>query len=88
LARPIKQKAHILLSGQYDVHHDKKIYALGVRKCGRIIIKAEIKQKLLDNLNMWGINKTILAIEDSYLEEIARQVADEVLGPEKNKKAK
>lgn len=88
LDRPQKQKAHIILSGEYDVHHDKAIHRLGVRKCGRIVIRSEIKQNLLDKLTLWGINKTTLAIEDSYLEKIARQVADEVLGSEKSKKAK
>lgn len=86
LDRPQKQKAHIILSGKYDVHHDEAIHRLGVRKCRRIVIRSEIKQNLLDKLTLWGINKTTLAIEDSYLEKIARQVADEVLGPEKSSK--
>lgn len=88
LDRPQKQKAHIILSGKYDVHHDEAIHRLGVKKCGRIVIRSEIKQNLLDKLTLWGINKTTLAVEDSYLEKIARQVADEVLGPKKSKKAK
>jgi len=86
--RPNKQKAHIILSGQYDVHHDEAIRRLGVQKCGRIVIGSKIKRMLRDKLNLWGINEATLAIEDSYIDKIARQVADEVLGPEKNKKKK
>jgi len=76
LDRPNKQKAHIILSGQYDVHHDEAIHRMGVRKCGRIVIGSKIKSMLLDKLNLWGINKTTLGIEDSYIDKIAADVAD------------
>jgi hypothetical protein len=80
LDRPNKQKAHIILSGQYNIHHDKKIYDLGVRKCGRIVISSNMKFALLEKLNLWGINNTTLGIEDSYVDTIAAKVADEILG--------
>ncbi len=78
--RPEKQNAHIILSGQYDVHHDEAIHRLGVRKCGRIVIKSKMKSDLLDKLDRWGINSKMLGIEDSgedsYIEKIATDVAD------------
>jgi hypothetical protein len=78
MERPIKQKAHITLSGQYEVHHDEAIYRLGVRKCGRIIISSQMKSDLLNKLNRWGINGATLGIDDGEfcLETIATDVAD------------
>ena len=73
--RPIKQKAHIIMSGQYDVHHDKAIHRLGVQKCGRFIIKPQMKTDLLNKLNRWGINGATLGIGDSCVEIIADDVA-------------
>jgi hypothetical protein len=80
LDRPEKQKAHIILSGLYNVHHDQKIYHLGVRNCGRIVIKSQIKFDLLGKLNRLGINSTTLGIEDSYVDTIATDIANKVLG--------
>ncbi|OHB62060.1 MAG: hypothetical protein A2167_03685 [Planctomycetes bacterium RBG_13_46_10] len=80
LERPIKQKAHIILSGQYDVRHDESIRRLGVQKCGRIVISSDIKSDLLDKLNRWGINSTALKIEDSPIDTIAADIADKMLG--------
>ncbi len=80
LDRPIKQKAHILLSGQYNVHHDKKIYDLGVRKCGRFVIDSNMKLALLDKLNIWGINGSTLGIEGSSVEAVSTKIAENILG--------
>ena len=72
LDRPIKQKAHIILCGNYNVHHDKKIYDLEVLtkthiECGRIVISSNMKFDLLEKLNLLGINKITLGIEDTYI---------------------
>ena len=93
LDRPIKQKAHIILYDDYNVHLDKKIYDLRVQtknhiECGRIVINSNMKFDLLEKLNLLGINKITLGIEDTYIDTIASEVADDVLGPEKIKKAK
>lgn len=79
LDRPRKQKAHIILSDQYNVNHDEKIYHPGVRrgkpiKCGRIIISSDIKFELLGRLNRWGISSTTLGIKDSYIDKIASKI--------------
>lgn len=78
--RSIKQKAHIILSGAYNVHHDEAIHSLGVRKCGRIVISSKIKSGLLDKLKLWGINNTTLGIEDSYVDTIAAEIAGKIFG--------
>jgi hypothetical protein len=73
---PTKQKAHITLSGQYDVRHDEAIHRLGVRKCGRFIISSPMKLELLKKLDRWGINSETLGIGDSLVETIADDVAN------------
>ena len=73
--RPKKQKAHIILSGQYDVHHDEAIHRLGVKKCGRLIISPQMKSELLNKLNRLGINGATLGIGDLCVETIAADVA-------------
>jgi hypothetical protein len=80
LERPKKQDAHIILSGQYNVHLDEAIRRLGVQKCGRIIVYPKIKFDLLDKLNKWGINSTTLGIVESDVDKIAENIADEILG--------
>ena len=75
LDRPNKQKAHIILAGQYDVHHDEEIRRLGVQKCGRIVISSQMKSDLLTKLDRWGINSETLAIGHSSVETIATDVA-------------
>jgi FRG domain len=80
LDRPIKQNAHIILSGQYDVDHDEAICRLGVQKCRRIVISSNMKFDLLAKLNRWGINSTTLGIEDSNVDIIAAHLADNILG--------
>jgi hypothetical protein len=62
LDRPNKQKAHIILPGQYDVRHDEAIHRLGVQKCGRFIIVPQIKSDLLNKLSRLGINGASLGI--------------------------
>ena len=91
--RPIKQNAHIILYGDYNMLHDEKIYDLGIQtknpiNCGRIVIKSKMKFDLLEKLNLLGINKITLGIEDTYIETITSEVADDILGPYNNKKAK
>ncbi|MDD5064426.1 MAG: FRG domain-containing protein [Phycisphaerae bacterium] len=78
LERPIKQKAWIIMSGQYDVHHDKEIHRLGVRKCGRFIISPQMKSDLLKKLDRWGINCATLGIHegDLCLEKIAADISN------------
>lgn len=76
LERPIKQKAHITLSGQYNVRHDEAIHRLGVQKCGRFIISSQMKSDLLNKLNRLGINGATLGIGDSCVEIIATDIAD------------
>jgi hypothetical protein len=82
LDRPKKQSAHIILSGLYNVKHDEAIHHLGVRngkpiECGRIVISSDMKFELLGRLNRWGISSTTLGIEDSYIDNIAKVVAEE-----------
>ena len=84
LDRPRKQKAHIILSGKYEVHHDEAINRLGVRNCGRIFISSNMKFDLLDRLNRWGINSTTLGIENSCVETVATEIADNILGKKKD----
>ena len=96
LDRPIKQNAHIILYGDYNMHHDKKIYDLlnpkietktkETMRWGRIVIQPSMKFNLLEKLNLLGINKITLGIEDTYIDTIASQVADDILGPEKSSK--
>ena len=76
MERPKKQKAHITMSGQYDVHHDEAIHRLGIQKCGRFIISAQMKSDLLKKLDRWGINSETLGIDDSCVETIAADIAD------------
>ena len=38
------------------------------------------KFDILDKLNRWGINSTTLGIEDSYVDTIAADIADKILG--------
>ena len=85
LKRPIKQKAHIILCGIYNVHHDKEIYHLGVKEnkpinCRRIIIKPKMKIDLLNELDRLGINGATLGIEDLCVETIATDIANKMLG--------
>jgi hypothetical protein len=80
MERPKKQKAHIILSGQYNVHHDEAIYRLGARKCGRIVISSQMKSDLLNKLNRWGINGATLGISKSdVLEKIAADIAKRLI---------
>ena len=79
MERPIKQKAHIILSGQYNVHHDEAIHRLGVQKCGRIVISSQMKSDLLNKLNRWGINGATLGIGDSCVETIAADIANDLI---------
>ena len=53
---------------------------------GRIVIQPSMKFNLLEKLNLLGINKITLGIEDTYIDTIASQVADDILGPEKSSK--
>jgi len=76
--RPTKQKAWITLSGRFDIHHDEAIHRLGVRKCGRLIIRPEMKSYLLNKLDRWGINNTMLGISNSQVKIIANEIADKV----------
>ena len=89
LDRPIKQNAHIILYGNYNIQHDKKIYDLLNLKneiktkeslhWGRIVIHPNMKFDLLEKLNLLGINKITLGIEDTYIDKIASEVADDIL---------
>jgi hypothetical protein len=79
LERPTKQKAHIIMSGQYDVDHDKAIHQLCVRKCGRFIIRSQMKSDLLNELNRLGINGATLGIGDLCVETIATDIADKLI---------
>jgi hypothetical protein len=78
LERPTKQKAHITLSGQYDVRHDEAIHRLGVQKCERIIISSQMKSELLNKLDRLGINGATLGIGDLCVETIASDIADKL----------
>ncbi len=75
LERPRKQKAHIIMSGQYDVHHDEAIHLLRVQNFGRFIISSEMKLELLNKLSRLGINGATLGIGDSCVETIAADIA-------------
>ena len=78
LERPMKQKAWITLSDQYDVRHDEAIHRLGVKDCGRFIVSPQMKSDLLNKLNRWGINGATLGIDDGdlCLETIATDIAN------------
>jgi hypothetical protein len=83
MERPKKQKAHVILSGQYNVHHDEEIYRLGVQECRRFIIGPQMKLDLLKKLNLWGINDETLGIGeigDSCVEKIAADISDKFFG--------
>jgi hypothetical protein len=82
MERPIKQEAWITMSGKYDVHHDEAIYRLGVRSCGRLIIKPQMKHELLDMLNRWGINKGTLGLGDSGLDACLEMIANNIAQPD------
>jgi len=75
LERPTKQKAWIIMSGQYDVNHAEAIHRLGVRKCGRFIINPQMKPFIFNKLDQWGINGATLGIYDSCVEKIADEIA-------------
>lgn len=75
MERARNQKAWITLSGQYNVHHDRAIHRLGVRTCGRLIVKAGIKRDLLDMLNRLGVNGPSLGLGEACVDTIASDVA-------------
>lgn len=76
MERPKRQSAWITLSDQYDVHHDEAIHRLGIQKCGRFIISAQMKSDLLNKLNRLGINGATLGIGDLCVETIATDIAN------------
>jgi hypothetical protein len=69
--RPRLQEAWITFSLQYDIHHDESIiHRLGLKQCGRIIVRAELKHDLLNILKRWGVTGASLGIGDECVEII------------------
>lgn len=78
MERPTKQEAWITLADQYGVRHDKAIYRLGVRNCGRLIINPPLKRELLTMLSRLGISGTSLGLGDACVETIAADVVQKL----------
>jgi hypothetical protein len=76
LERPKKQKACVTISGRVGIQHDERIASLGVRKCGRVRIPADLKKGVLQRLGELGINGNFLGMGFSHVEDVAHEVAD------------
>jgi FRG domain len=76
MERPKAQKACVTIAGWVDIQHDERIAALGLRKCGRVQIPADLKKGVLQRLNDLGVNGHNLAMGFSHVEDVAHEVAD------------
>ena len=78
MERPRKQAAWITFAGQYNVLHNQAIRELGLRNCGRIIIKARLKRKLLNWLKQMGVTGASLGVGDKCIETIRAEVVEQL----------
>jgi hypothetical protein len=76
MERPKKQEACITIAGRVGIQHDERIASLGLLKCGRVRIPANLKKGVLQRLSELGINGESLAMRFSLGEDVAREVAD------------
>ncbi|HZL38270.1 MAG TPA: FRG domain-containing protein [Tepidisphaeraceae bacterium] len=75
MPRAVKQGAFVTVAGKFGVDHAAKMAELGISECGRIIVKARLKRRLLERLDLMGINGYTLGIGDSTVETIASDIA-------------
>jgi hypothetical protein len=78
MERPRLQEAWITFALRYDIHHEEKIHQLGLRQCGRIIVRAALKRDLLNILNRWGVTGASLGIGDECVETIRAGVVEKL----------
>ena len=72
------QAAWITLALQYDIRHDEAIHQLGLRQCGRLIIRAKFKRYLLYKLSRLGVIGASLGVSDECVETIRSDVVEKL----------
>lgn len=63
------------LAGQLGIDHAKKMYELGVRDCGRLLIPKDLKDNVLTKLDQIGVNGYTLEVGDSTVETVSTDIA-------------
>jgi len=76
MERPKVQKASVTIAGRVGIRHDERIASLGLCKCGRVRIPANLKKGVLERLGELGVNGQSLAMGFSHIEDVAHEVAE------------
>lgn len=79
MERAALQQAWITFSLEYGVHHDREIFDLGVRTCGRVVVPASMKQDLLNRLDRLGVTGRSLGLGEGCVDQVAADVANSIL---------
>ena len=75
MPQAVAQNALITVGGQFDIDHAHKIHQLGVADCGRVVVPAALKRKVIKKLDLMGVHGYTLEIGASTVETIASDIA-------------
>lgn len=78
MPRALAQRAFVTIAGQLGVRHDRAIWSLGVRRCGRVTIPGGMKRDVMQRLDQMGVNGYTLEMGDSTVEVIAHDIVEDL----------
>jgi predicted RNase H-like HicB family nuclease len=74
MERAVRQAAFITIADRLGVDHAQKIHALHLTACGRVIIPKEFKARVIEMLDLMGVNGDSLGIGGSTVETLADDI--------------